>query len=72
VETKQNRISIHVLHVVHDPERFAITLIISRLIQHTSNVSVIWVKEVRHIVMPKAAPKVNLSFSKTRDDIEMK
>jgi len=30
------------------------------------------IKEMRHIEMPKAAPKVHLSFSKTRDDIEMK
>jgi len=29
-------------------------------------------KEVRHIEMPKAAPKVHLSFSKTKDDIERK
>jgi len=31
------------------------------------------VKEVRHIEMPKAAPKKSIShFQKTRDDIEMK
>jgi len=33
-----------------------------------------WIKfkDVRHIEMPKAAQKVHLSFSKTRDEIEMK
>ena len=30
------------------------------------------VKVVIHVEMPKAAPKKSMSFSKTRDDIEMK
>jgi len=30
------------------------------------------IKEIRHIEMPKAAPKSPFSFSKTRDDFEMK
>ena len=48
-------------------------LIRSCSVSFKSYINVLMIKVVKHIEMPKAAPpKVHLSFSKTRDDIEMK